>query len=101
MINLNGKMNFFLDPKNRVAQKPSIMNYKQDEKGLYLLADKKFINWMDVHTFCHTCMDPLTFDNEFDASYCASCNEWREERCSDISCEYCENRPERPLDPRK
>ncbi|MCH4824879.1 MAG: hypothetical protein N2C11_05085 [Planococcus sp. (in: firmicutes)] len=98
---MNGKMNFFLDPKNRVIQKPSIMNYKQDQQGLYLVANKRFINWMDVHTYCHTCLDALIFDDEFDASYCASCNEWREEPCTDISCEYCENRPKRPLDPRR
>lgn len=98
---MNGKMNFFLDPKNRIAPKTSIMNYKQDEQGLYLVANKQFINWMDVHTYCHTCLASLTFDDEFDASYCSSCNEWREEKCSDITCEYCEKRPSRPLDPRR
>nr|WP_316046626.1 hypothetical protein [Planococcus glaciei] len=77
---MNGKMNFFLDPKNRVIQKSSIMNYKQDQQGLYLVANKKFINWMDVHTYCHTCLSALTFDDEFDASYCSTCNEWREEK---------------------
>ncbi len=98
---MNSKMNFFLDPKKRVVQKSSIMNYKQEQQGLYLLANKKFINWMDVHTYCHSCLSKLTFDDEFDASYCSDCNEWREEKCSDITCEYCDKRPKRPLDPRR
>ena len=98
---MNDKMNFFLDPKNRAVQKTTIMNYKQDQQGLYLMANKKLINWMEVHTYCQHCLSPLAFDDEFDASYCAGCNEWREEACSDIDCEYCENRPKRPLDPRR
>jgi len=98
---MNGKMNLFLDPTKRKIRKSSIMNYKQNQQGLYLVANKKFINWMEVHTYCHTCLAALTFDDEFDASYCATCNEWREEMCNDSSCEYCENRPTRPLDPRR
>lgn len=94
------KLNFFLDPKDRIKRKSSIMNYKIEEKGLYLLTGKKFISWMDVHAYCPKCLEALTFDNEFDASYCTGCNEWREEKCSDTSCEYCEKRPKRPLDPR-
>lgn len=93
---LNNKLTFFLDPKKRKAPKPSLMNYRQNKTGLYLMARKRIIEWTDIHSYCHTCLSYLAFNEEYDACYCAECNEWREEVCADPACEYCSNRPNKP-----
>ncbi len=95
---LKDNLQFFLDPKKRKTRKPSIMNYREGERGLYLLAKRQLIEWTDVHSYCHTCLSPLAFHDSYDASYCAECNEWREETCADLECEYCKNRPAKPTD---
>ena len=37
------------------------------------------------------------YSEEHDAWYDPIRNEWVESKCSDPTCEYCANRPERPL----
>ena len=39
----------------------------------------------------------LKYSEEYDAYYNQKTNEWIDPRCCDRSCEYCANRPERPL----
>jgi hypothetical protein len=34
---------------------------------------------------------------EYDAYYNSETNQWLEDKCSDPYCEYCENRPDKPL----
>ena len=38
-----------------------------------------------------------TYSEEWDAWYDPNKNEWLERTCDDPTCEYCVNRPERPL----
>lgn len=38
------------------------------------------------------------YSSIFDATYCKSCNSWLEDKCEDINCEYCNNRPLFPND---
>lgn len=33
----------------------------------------------------------------WDARYCATCNEWLEQQCSDPQCVFCAGRPAKPL----
>jgi hypothetical protein len=35
---------------------------------------------------------------EFDAYFCATCDEWDETACGDTRCEFCAKRPGRPSD---
>jgi hypothetical protein len=37
------------------------------------------------------------YDEQYDAYYNPQTNEWVESKCDDPTCEYCVNRPERPL----
>jgi hypothetical protein len=34
---------------------------------------------------------------EYDAYYNDETNQWLEDKCGDPNCEYCKNRPEKPL----
>ncbi len=38
------------------------------------------------------------YSEAFDTLYCESCNTWLEDKCDDINCEYCINRPVFPND---
>ena len=46
---------------------------------------------------CALCNHTLDYSEPHDADYCAHCNDWREENCEDPECEYCKDRPEKPL----
>lgn len=46
---------------------------------------------------CKKCNNPLIYYEKYDAFFCAYCNEWVEEKCENPYCEYCKNRPDRPL----
>jgi len=45
--------------------------------------------------YCN-CGSKKKHSDQYDAYYCASCNEWLESKCDDPTCEYCTNRPARP-----
>ena len=38
------------------------------------------------------------YSEQFDAYYDDETNEWLESTCDDPNCEYCTNRPEKPLE---
>ncbi|AYO31667.1 hypothetical protein D2962_14630 [Biomaibacter acetigenes] len=46
---------------------------------------------------CKRCNKFLIHYDRYDAFFCAFCNIWTEGKCSDPSCQFCRNRPERPL----
>lgn len=37
------------------------------------------------------------WDDGYDAYFCKQCNEWIDSKCSDPECEFCKDRPERPM----
>lgn len=41
--------------------------------------------------------DVLRYSEEYDSNYNVKTNEWTESTCGDPACEYCSNRPEKPL----
>lgn len=45
---------------------------------------------------CEKCKEEQKYSQKYDAYYCEKCNEWQERKCSDPSCEFCVNRPEKP-----
>jgi hypothetical protein len=46
---------------------------------------------------CEKCGYEKSYSTQFDAYYCAKCNEWCEKTCSDVTCMFCSNRPEKPI----
>ena len=39
----------------------------------------------------------IAYSKEYDAYYNQATNEWIDTKCDDPACEYCTNRPERPV----
>jgi len=46
---------------------------------------------------CPDCGARKVYNEEFDAHFCPTCNQWLEERCGDRKCSYCSKRPAHPL----
>lgn len=46
---------------------------------------------------CSNCQGPIIYSHDFDATFCPSCNEWKESTCSEPNCDYCQMRPKTPL----
>lgn len=85
-------MMFYLDPKARQHKKA-----QKEVEGTFLLIGQRVISSEELTDYCNDCFEPLSYNDEYDACYCAPCNAWREEACTDPSCEYCDLRPKRPL----
>ncbi|KXH80092.1 hypothetical protein AU377_10175 [Sporosarcina sp. HYO08] len=65
-------------------------------EGTFLLKNGKMIERSELFNHCHVCLEKLHYHDEYDSLYCKVCDEWREESCSDPTCEYCLGRPEKP-----
>lgn len=46
---------------------------------------------------CEECGGPIVYHMRYDAACCPSCNEWKEQKCSDPECMFCANRADSPL----
>lgn len=46
---------------------------------------------------CNKCGSKLNRVALYDAYACKSCNEWRDTKCADSSCELCAERPDKPF----
>jgi hypothetical protein len=53
---------------------------------------------MDINPNYCDCKTKISYSVEYDAHYCAECNKWTESTCDDANCEYCVNRPDKPLE---
>lgn len=65
-------------------------------------SDKVMIGSLVLYGFvsdklCNECNHQQIYYEKYDAFFCASCNQWKEERCSDPQCSFCRNRPEFPM----
>ena len=72
---------------------------KSEEAG-YLLIDNCIKLDADIYEEgkkCSKCNSSTIYHATFDALFCAFCNIWLEKKCSDLYCDYCSTRPERPL----
>lgn len=47
---------------------------------------------------CVSCGKAGVRNDRYDAYYCEDCNAWIEPACSDPTCQYCNNRPNKPND---
>jgi len=52
---------------------------------------------MDINPNYCRCGSKKKHSDQYDAYYCASCNEWLESKCDDPECEYCSIRPDQPV----
>ncbi|MGF6949849.1 putative RNA-binding Zn-ribbon protein involved in translation (DUF1610 family) [Neobacillus sp. B4I6] len=68
---------------------------KDDDK--VIIDDFEFYGHIDQKQRCSNCKFNLVYYEDFDAYFCPKCNYWTESKCSDLVCEYCPNRPEKPL----
>jgi len=57
---------------------------------------QKIMGWI-LDEFCDVCKSKLVYYEKYDAKFCPQCNEWKEIGCGDINCEYCRQRPPKPL----
>lgn len=73
----------------------SVMN--GEENGVLFINGHKFNGFID-NAFCPKCSEARIYSDDYDAYFCAACNEWLESTCSDVTCEYCKSRPSNPLD---
>ena len=48
---------------------------------------------------CRSCSELRIYSYRYDAYFCAHCNYWIEDACSDSTCEFCANRPIAPIIP--
>jgi hypothetical protein len=46
---------------------------------------------------CNRCGQAVDYCSELDASFRPKCNRWREDKCRDPRCQFCSQRPARPL----
>lgn len=65
-------------------------------EGTFLMTNGEIFNADEVACRCIVCLNPLAYNDEYDSQFCSACDEWREETCSDPSCEYCLERPKKP-----
>lgn len=57
----------------------------------------KIDGYLEKEKTCSKCKFTLVYYEDFDAYFCPKCNEWKEAKCSDPTCSYCTNRPDKPL----
>lgn len=45
---------------------------------------------------CRECGSFLDYEEKWDAYFCDTCDNWQENKCLDVKCWFCVNRPEKP-----
>ncbi len=70
---------------------------KGEENGVLFINGHKFDGIID-DTLCPKCSESKIYSDDYDAYFCAACDEWLESACSDATCQFCRSRPIKPLD---
>lgn len=70
--------------------------FEDDDTGEVIINDIRIEGFI-FDKKCSKCDNFLIYYEKYDVFICAYCNEWTERKCGDINCEYCKNRPDRPL----
>jgi hypothetical protein len=68
----------------------------EDDNSIVHIGDKELFGFISDR-LCNICSSKLIHFDDFDALFCPQCNEWAETKCSDHGCNFCKNRPERPI----
>jgi hypothetical protein len=75
-----------------------ILVRSKTDNALALLKEKYKQDYVSGKV-CKLCQNNTVYYNdEYDAFYCINCNEWLEKNCGEPNCEFCKNRPEKPLE---
>jgi hypothetical protein len=74
------------------------MNLVEDEEKNVVIINGSEIDGFIHDEICPQCSENRIYFEDYDAFFCASCNVWLESTCSDVNCEYCKIRPDKPLD---
>ncbi len=45
---------------------------------------------------CDTCKTKKAYIRKYDSFACLKCDAWHDSKCSDVDCEFCSDRPEKP-----
>ena len=72
--------------------------FENDEKDVLVINEQEFNGFID-DALCEKCLERRIYSSQYDAYFCAQCNEWIEDACPDSSCEFCARRPFKPLLP--
>lgn len=73
------------------------MKIIEDEKNGDVIINSIKIEGFVWDEKCKICNNFLIYSDKYDAYFCAYCNVWVEPKCGDPNCEYCKNRPDKPL----
>ncbi|MBD8026958.1 hypothetical protein H9636_09855 [Ureibacillus sp. Re31] len=65
--------------------------------GVVIVNNFEIVGFVDEENNCMICEMNLIYYEDYDAYICPKCNRWTETKCSDSNCNYCINRPEKPL----
>ncbi len=74
-----------------------IMRIFEDEKNDEVIIDDIRIKGFILDDRCSKCNNLLIINEDYDAYFCAYCNEWVEDTCGDPNCMFCKDRPKKPL----
>jgi hypothetical protein len=66
--------------------------------GRFYANNRKIVELYQLPNHCVKCLSQLSFNDEFDSTFCADCDEWREASCGDPLCDFCLDRPTKPSD---
>ena len=92
---LNNTAYFTLHDKKQMKMKVKKMIIKE-KKYTIEVNNYEFEGFIDEHR-CNECNNPQLYYDKYDAYFCPNCNIWKEKSCDDPECEYCRDRPSKPL----
>jgi hypothetical protein len=55
----------------------------EERDDVVIMNGLEISGFVDKAKRCTTCQNHVIYDDTFDAYFCASCNDWKEEKCSD------------------
>lgn len=61
----------------------------------------EFDGFIEFGFYCHNCGCVEVYYERYDSSICPECNEWKHDKCGDPDCQFCSDRPEKPLEESK
>lgn len=70
---------------------------KIQQEGDYVMINNFKIEGYILAERCEQCGNPKIRSDQYDAYFCAYCNKWLEEKCTDPNCRYCPQRPDKPI----
>lgn len=70
---------------------------ENEDECLVKIGDVEISGWIIKQQMCKFCGEHPVYYEKYDAIFCPTENKWLETACSDNICEYCKDRPVRPI----